>query len=127
MKILSILSTGVMIALAGCATVPNPVPAGTAYAGGAGYAVVQKAIQAYGHLPYCVKETTTSTTNYCQDPAIEVKLAKADGAVVTAYHALENFTRNPANYPGLTYAGLLTAFQQAETAASQIAATYGVH
>lgn len=114
-------------ALAGCATVPNPVKQSYVYGAAASYGVAQEAIKFYGHLPYCAPGTTTTTSNYCQDPAIEVKLANANAAVSTARKALEAFVRNPANYPGLSYAQLYAAYQQAQTALSTIAAQTGIH
>lgn len=116
-----------MLPLAACATVPNPLKENEVYGGVAAYGVGQTAIKAYGHLPYCASGTTTSATNYCQDPAIEVKLADANAAVSIARKALESFVRNPANYPGLTYPQLYQTYQQAEAALSQIAAQFGVH
>lgn len=115
-----------MLALAGCSTVPNVLHQNEVYGAAATYGVAQQGILAYGHLPYCAKGTTTSATNYCQDPAIEVKLAKSNAAVSVARKALEAFVRNPANYPGLTYAQLYATYQQAQATLSQIAAQYGV-
>lgn len=117
-------------ALAGCGPTvfPNELHQNEVYGASAAYgATLQTAIKAYGHLPYCAKGTTTTLTNYCQDPVVEVKLADANAKVAIARKAIENFTRNPANYPGLTYSGLLGAYQLAQTTLSQIAATSGVH
>jgi hypothetical protein len=127
-RALCLIGTALLaLPLAACATVPNPIRQNEVYGGVAVYGVAQTAIEAYGHLPYCAKGTTTSATNYCQDPAIEVQLAKANGAVSVARKALEAFVRNPANYPGLTYSQLFQTYQQAQAALSQIAAEYGVH
>ena len=115
-----------LLSVAGCATVPNVLHQNEVYGAAATYGVAQQGIVAYGHLPYCAKGTTTSVTNYCQDPAIEVKLSKANAAVSTARKAVEAFVRNPANYPGLTYAQLYATYQQAQATLSQIAAQYGV-
>ena len=127
MQILPLAAVVLALSVAGCATVPNPIKQNEVYGGVAAYGVAQTAIIAYGHLPYCAKGTTTSATNYCQDPAVEVKLAAANAAVSTARKALESFTRNPANYPGLTYSQLLSTYQSAQSTLSQIAASYGVH
>jgi len=116
------------LALAGCATIPNPVKQSYVYGAEAGYAATaQQLAIVYGSLPYCARGTTTSATSYCQDPKIEVQIAAANAKVTTARRALESFVRNPANYPGLTYAQLLTTFGDAVTTLQQIEAQNGVH
>jgi hypothetical protein len=128
MKFLPLIAAAALaVSLAGCSTVPNPIHQNEVYGAAAGLGISQKAIQLYGHLPFCAVGTTTSVTNYCQDPAVEVKLSKANASVSIARKALESFTRNPANYPGLTYAQLYDTYQKAQAALSQIAAENGVH
>lgn len=127
MKFLPLIAAAGLMALAGCATVPNPIHQNEVYGAAAGLGISQKAIELYGALPYCAVGTTTTATNYCQDPAVEVKLAKANADVSIARKALENFTRNPANYPGLSYSQLYATYQQAQAGLSQIAASNGVH
>lgn len=124
--LIAFVVSGAVAALAGCASLPNPIHQNVVYGGVASYGVAQTGIEAYGRLPFCAPGTTTSVTNYCQDPAIEVKLSKANADVSIARKALENFVRNPANYPGLSYTQLYDAYQQAQAALSQIAAQNGV-
>lgn len=115
-------------ALAGCATVPNLVKSSYVYGADATYgATAQQAAKIYGSLPYCAKGTTTSLTDYCQDPRIEVQVAKANGDVATARKPLEAFVQNPANYPSLSYSQLLGALQTAVTTLEKIEAQNGVH
>lgn len=88
------------------------------------YGVVQSAAVAYTALPRC--KVPASATNICSEKSVIRQLAKADGNVRLALNALEAFTRNPANYPGLSYTGLVAAAQQAIDVFRQIETTNGV-
>lgn len=114
-------------ALAGCAVFQNPISQTTAFEVINGYGLAQSVAVAYTKLPFCAAGTHASGTSYCKEQSIVRKLADADASANIARRALEAFVHNPANYPGLTYAGLLGAFQLAVTTFSKIEAQNGVH
>ena len=113
-------------ALAGCGptVLTTPVNQTQAYQIENAYGVVQSAAVAYTALPRC--KAPASATNICSDRAVIRQLAKADSQARLALNALEAFTRNPANYPGLTYTGLIAAAQQAITVLREIETANGV-
>lgn len=116
-----------LVALAACAVIRNPISQTTAYEVITAYGIAQSAAVAYTKLPFCPPGQHASATLYCKEQRIVIRLADADGRARIAQRALESFVRNPANYPGLTYVGVLQAFQSAVTAMSQIEAQNGVH
>jgi hypothetical protein len=126
MKLFYAISLTSMLALGGCATIPNPISKTAAYGVVAAYGAAQQAALTYDRLPTCAAGTHFSATNPCSEHSVKVQIANADAKAQIARRALEAFVRNPANYPGLTYAGLLAAFNDARTAFSQIVATTGV-
>lgn len=126
MKLLSLLASLALVALAACATVPNPISQTTAYTLSNAYGIAQSAAVAYTALPFCAKGTHASATVYCKEQPIVIQLANADAKVRVAQKSLEAFVRNPANYPGLSYGQLFAALQSAVTFFSQLEATNGV-
>ena len=117
------------LALAGCSlnAVTNPVDKTFVFQAENAYGVVQSAALAYTALPFCAPGQHASTTVYCKEQPIVVKLAVADAKVKIARKALNSFVLNPANYPGLTYGQLIGAFQLAVQTMSEIEAENGVH
>lgn len=113
-------------ALAGCGptVLTTPVNQTQAYQLENAYGVLQSTAIAYTALPRC--KVPASVVNVCSEKTVIRQLAKADGQVRLALSALEAFTRNPANYPGLTYTGLIAAAQQAIDVFRQIETSNGV-
>lgn len=91
------------------------------------YGIAQSAAVAYSALPRCPAGSQASVTNVCATHAIIATLATDDQKARTALTALESFARNPANYPGLTFSGLLAAAQLAVSTLSNIEAEDGIH
>jgi hypothetical protein len=115
--------------LAGCVTlgtVTNPINQSEVFQLENAYGVAQSAAVAYTALPRCAAGTHATATTICSEHAIIVTLATDDQKARLALTALESFARNPANYPGLSYVGLLKAAQLAVSTLSQIEATNGI-
>lgn len=117
----------IVATLGACATVPNELHQNEVFGAASAYGITQKLATLYGALQYCAKGTTTTASNYCQDPKIEVKIATANAKVSIARKGIENFVRDPKNYPGLTYGQLLATFNTAVQTLQQIEAENGVH
>lgn len=119
-----------LAALAGCSlnAVTNPISQTAAFQVIDTYGVAQSVAVAYTKLPFCAPNVHTSFSgNYCKEQPIVQRLALADAQAQIARKALETFVHNPENYPGLTYGGLLQAFQLAVETFSKIEAQNGVH
>ena len=117
----------VVLPIAGCTTlIHNPVNQTQVYQLENAYGLAQSAAVAYSALPRCKAGTSATVTNVCATHAIVAALATDDAKARTALTALESFSRNPANYPGLTFSGLLSAAQLAVTTLTTIEAQNGI-
>lgn len=117
-----------VLPIAGCTTlIHNPVSQTQVYQLENGYGVAQSAAVAYSALPRCSAGTSATATNVCATQAIIKQLATADQKARIALTAVENFARNPNNYPGLSFSQLIATAQSAVTALSQIEAVNGVN
>ena len=115
------------VLLAGCTTLfQNPVNQTQVYSLENAYGVAQSAAVAYTHLPRCAAGARASAANICSEHAIIVQLAAADQKARLALTAAESFSRDPGNYPGLSYADLIKAAQLAVTTLSQIEAVNSI-
>lgn len=95
---------GVLIGgVAACATVPNPLHPNEVAVLQQAYLGLQQGFITYGQLPKCGPQALV----VCHKPAVLAAAQAADPKAVLAIGALERFVRNPNNYPGLTYGGLL--------------------
>lgn len=115
-----------LLLIAACARIPNPITPTVAYNLQASYGVAQSAAVSYTELRRCADGVHASITNICSEHAVIVKLADADAKARIALTALEQFSRNPDNYPGLTFAGLVAAAQSAVSVLVQIERSNGV-
>jgi len=116
MKRIVWLSLGLGLVLGGCASFPNPLTQAQVFQLENGYGVAQSAAVAYTALPRCRAPAVAP----CARAEVVAKLATADKKARVALDALEKFSRNPENYPGLSYAQLLAAAQQAVATLQQI-------
>lgn len=121
MKRLVVL-VGVSIGLAACGTVKNPLQPQVVFDLENGYGVAQSAAVAYSSLPGCASGVPAP----CANRGVVVELANADSKARVALKALEDFVRNPANYPGLNYSQLLSAAQNAIAVLKEIETQNGV-
>lgn len=100
-----IVAAALMVGLAGCKTITVPINQTQAYQLENAYGIAQSAAIAYTKLPRC----TEIVVKVCSKASVVVSLAAADKKARIALKALEDFTRNPKNYPGLTFSGLFDA------------------
>lgn len=121
MRTCFVVAAGCML-LASCAGIKNPLQPQVVYDLENGYGVAQAAAVAYSSLPVCQQASPAPCANH----GVVVKLASADKSARTALQDLENFVRNPANYPGLSYSQLLDAAQQAVLVLQEIETQNGV-
>lgn len=111
------------LALASCGTVlKNPLQPSLVFNLENAYGVAQAAALTYSKWPRC----SATVTVVCSRASVVVQLGEADKKARIALAALEAFVRNPSNYPGLSYAGLLAAAQSAVAALQQIESTNGL-
>ena len=116
-----------MLPLAGCTTlIHNPVNQTQVYQLENAYGLAQSAAVAYSALPRCKAGTSATVTNVCATHTIIAQLATADQKARIALTAVESFSRNPANYPGLSFSQLIATAQSAVTALSQIEAVNSI-
>lgn len=105
------------LALGGCASgIKNPIKSSEVYQLENAYGVAQSAGVGYVKLPRC----STVPTPPCSKAKNVVAIGEADVKARAALNALEDFARNPANYPELSYSNLLSAAQQAIALFSQL-------
>lgn len=118
------LAIALIGALASCGTVlKNPLQPSLVYNLENAYGVAQASAITYTKLPRC----STIQPIICSKAIAVVELASYDKKAKIALGALQSFVRNPQNYPGLTYASLLSAAQQAISAFQTIETTNGVN
>lgn len=108
MKFRGILAIGVVCALVGCASIKNPIQSTQIYELENAYGVAQSAGVTYVSLPRC-----PTATPFCSKANVVVAIGEADKKARIALNAVEDFSRNPANYPTLSYSSLLAAAQSA--------------
>jgi len=73
------------------------------------YGIAQSAAITYTRLPRCAAVPVPP----CSKASVVLSLAVADKKARIAIKALEDFSRNPDNYPGLTFSGLYDAAKTA--------------
>lgn len=110
------------LGLVACGSIKNPLQPSLAYNLENAYGIAQASAVAYTKLPRC----SATLTTLCSKASIVVKLATYDKVAITALQQLEAFVRNPNNYPGVTYASLFSAAQNAIAAFSAIEQQNGV-
>lgn len=121
-----------VLPIAGCttlnpfATITNPINQTEVYQLGNAYGSAKALAVGYAALPLCPVGTKIGVTNICHDKSVLVTLDKDVHAADTAYTALVNFARNPANYPGLSFPQLLSTAQNAISVVSQIEVQYNI-
>lgn len=117
------VALGVALAVASCGTVlKNPLQPSLVYNLENAYGVAQASAVSYTKLQRC----SASVTVLCSRASVVIQLAGYDSKARIALTALESFVRNPKNYPGLSYATLLAAAQEAISAFQQIENSNGV-
>jgi len=107
---------GIGMALAACGTIHNPITQNEVYDLENAYGVAQGAANAYAALPYC----HAGVISICKKGSVVVLLDGADKKARIALTALQNFTTNPSNYPGLTFAQLMATAKSAISTMQQI-------
>jgi hypothetical protein len=117
------IAAAAMVLLAGCASIKTPINQTQVYGIENAYGVAQSAALGYIGLRRCGAGEVTSLGHICSQHSVIVKLANADQKARIALNALEAFTRDPKNYPGLTFSGLVSAAQQAVSVFQQIEST----
>jgi hypothetical protein len=107
MKVKFALIAG-MMALAACASIKNPIQSTQVYELENAYGVAQSAAVSYVALPRC-----PTAAPLCSKANSVVAIGEADKKARVALSALEDFSRNPQNYPNLSYGSLLAAARSA--------------
>lgn len=97
------------LGLASCASIKNPIQSTQVYELENSYGVAQSAAITYTKLGRCAP----SPTPPCSQAKVVVAIGEADKKARIALSALEDFSRNPGNYPTLSYASLLSAASSA--------------
>lgn len=94
-----------LVLLASCASgITNPVKATQVYELENAYGVAQSGAVTYVALPRC-----PVAAPLCSKANIVVALGEADKKARIALSAVEDFSRNPGNYPTLSYSSLFDA------------------
>lgn len=92
------------LGLGGCISVPNPIEASKVFELENAYGVAQSAATIYVRLPRCAVASPP-----CSRAANVIAIGEADKKARIALGALEDFARNPQNYPNLNYSALVGA------------------
>ncbi len=104
-----LILVGILLALAGCASaIVNPIESTRVYELENAYGLAQSGALTYVALPRC-----PIAAPLCSKANIVVALGQADKKARIALNAVEDFSRNPGNYPTLSYSSLLAAASSA--------------
>lgn len=120
MRLIALL---LVLALAGCATMNNPISQNSLANIEATYGVALSAANAYRNLPLCKTGTTTSLTNVCARRSIVVKIQSAVTKAQAADLQLRAFVKNN---PTLDASSLISALQSAVAFLQSIETSNGV-
>lgn len=110
-----------MLALAGCASISNPVSTTEVYNLEASYGVLSSAAKAYLLLPACPTGTNFSIQNICHLRSASGPIASADVKARAALTLAEKFVRDN---PTISAASAISAAQAAVAAFQTISIQY---
>ena len=124
-----ILGLGLGLTLCACAVLPKvalPVNEQEVFTLESAYGVAQSAAVGYTALGRCAAGAHASVANVCSEASVVVTLAQANHKALIALRTVEDFVRNPANYPSLSYGVLIASARSAISQFKALEAQDGV-